>query len=74
MSKRARRRLRYYRFFAAVAALIAVPSLLALGAEPASDQTVVHLLNRLAFGPTLEEVRRVKMIGVERYIAEQLDP
>jgi len=30
--------------------------------------------NRLAFGPTLEEVRHVKTIGVTRYIAEQLDP
>ena len=75
MSNGARGRSRFHRFFAAAAGLlIALPSLLALGAEPVSDQTVVHLLNRLAFGPTLEEVRHVKTIGVERYIAEQLDP
>ena len=61
-------------FLAAAGLLIALPPLLALGAEPVSDQVVVHLLNRLAFGPTLEEVRRVKTIGVERYVAEQLDP
>ncbi len=75
MSNGARGRSRFYRFFTAAAgALIALPSLLALGAEPVSDQTVVHLLNRLAFSPTLEEVRHVKTIGVERYITEQLDP
>jgi uncharacterized protein (DUF1800 family) len=61
-------------FAAAAGLLIALPSLLALGAEPVSDQAAVHLLDRLAFGPTLEEVRHVKMIGGERYIAEQLDP
>jgi len=53
---------------------IAVPALLAVGAEQVPDRVVVHLLNRLAFGPTLEEFRQVKTIGVERYIAEQLDP
>ncbi len=35
---------------------------------------VLHVLNRLAFGPTAEDFDYVKMIGVERYIAEQLDP
>jgi uncharacterized protein (DUF1800 family) len=74
MNKGARGRSRFYRFFAATGLLIALPSLLVFGAEPVSDQAVVHLLNRLAFGPTLEEVRHVKAIGVERYIAEQLDP
>ena len=75
MSNGARERSRFHLFFvAAVGLLIAPPSLLALGAEPVSDQAVVHLLNRLAFGATLEEVRHVKTIGVERYIAEQLDP
>jgi uncharacterized protein (DUF1800 family) len=75
MSKAARGRSHFCRFFAAAAGLlIALPSLLALGAEPVSDQAAVHLLNRLAFGPTLEEVRHVKTIGGERYIAEQLDP
>ena len=39
-----------------------------------SDQLVLHVLNRLAFGPTGEDFLYVKMVGVERYIAEQLDP
>jgi uncharacterized protein (DUF1800 family) len=73
MSNGARGRSRFHWCFAAAGLLIALPSLLALAAQPVSDVTVVHLLNRLAFGPTLEEVRQVKTIGVERYIAEQLD-
>jgi uncharacterized protein (DUF1800 family) len=39
-----------------------------------SDRQVLHVLNRLAFGPNAEDFSYVKMIGVERYIAEQLDP
>jgi uncharacterized protein (DUF1800 family) len=61
-------------FVAAAGLLLALPVWLAAGAEPVSDRAVVHLLNRLAFGPTLEEVRHVKTIGIERAITEQLDP
>jgi len=64
---------RFAGFAVVVGLLTAVPAFLAIGAELTSDRAVVHLLNRLAFGPTLEEVRQVKTIGVERYIAEQLD-
>jgi len=52
--------------------LLAVVSSLAKAVD--SDQQVLHVLNRLAFGPTLEDFNYVKMVGVERYIAEQLDP
>jgi uncharacterized protein (DUF1800 family) len=38
-----------------------------------SDRQVLHVLNRLAFGPTRDDFDYVKMVGVERYIAEQLD-
>jgi uncharacterized protein (DUF1800 family) len=58
----------------AVCLLICVPVALVRGAEPVSDGTIIHLLNRLAFGPTLEEFHHVKVIGIEPYIAEQLDP
>jgi uncharacterized protein (DUF1800 family) len=59
---------------------ICVVALLALvlAAMPAaaadSDRQVLHVLNRLAFGPTADDFDYVKMIGVDRYIAEQLDP
>jgi uncharacterized protein (DUF1800 family) len=49
-------------------------SLSAEAAERASDRQVLHVLDRLAFGPTIEDFRHVKAIGIERYIAEQLDP
>ena len=62
------------RLAAAASLLIALPPVLSTAAEAISDQAVVHLLNRLAFGPTLGEVRQVKTVGVERYIAQQLDP
>jgi uncharacterized protein (DUF1800 family) len=65
------------RFAGVVAAaylLILLPAVLASGAEPAPDRQIVHVLNRLALGPTLDEFRYVKKVGVERYITEQLDP
>jgi len=49
-------------------------SLAAGAAERASDRQVLHILDRLAFGPTIEDFRHVKAIGIERYVAEQLDP
>jgi uncharacterized protein (DUF1800 family) len=43
-------------------------------AERVSDRQVLHILDRLAFGPSAADVKHVKAIGIERYIAEQLDP
>jgi uncharacterized protein (DUF1800 family) len=59
---------------AATCLLICLSAALASTADAVSDRYFVHLLNRLAFGPTLEELSDVKKIGIERYIAEQLDP
>src|SRR5215472_2919922 len=47
---------------------------LAGGAELGVDRKIIHVLNRLAFGPTPEELQHAKSVGVERYIAEQLNP
>ena len=49
-------------------------SVLQVRAEPISDRQIIHILNRLAFGPTLEDFRLVRSIGVDRYIVEQLYP
>ena len=65
---------RYAGILAAACLLICLPALRAIGAEAVSDRQIIHVLNRLAFGPTLEDFRRVKTIGIDRYIAEQLDP
>jgi uncharacterized protein (DUF1800 family) len=52
--------------------------LLAAGAHAAPaatpEQQAVHVLNRLAYGPKPGDIERVKKIGVQRYIAAQLDP
>jgi uncharacterized protein (DUF1800 family) len=51
--------------------LVAVP---ASAAENGAETQALHLLNRLAFGPTVEDLRHVEAIGVDRYIDEQLNP
>jgi uncharacterized protein (DUF1800 family) len=63
---------RYQGILAALWLVITVPVLPAAAAD--SDLQVLHVLNRLAFGPSIDDFNYVKMIGVERYIAEQLDP
>jgi len=46
----------------------------ASAAVPNGDQAIVHVLNRVAFGPRPGDVDRVRSIGLERYIDEQLRP
>jgi len=46
----------------------------ALSAAHDSDQTIVHVLNRVAFGARPGDVERVRAIGVNRYIDDQLHP
>ncbi|HWB48158.1 MAG TPA: DUF1800 domain-containing protein [Stellaceae bacterium] len=59
---------------------IAVFGLAVLAAPPAGlaetppDRQVIHILNRMAFGPTAEDVAHVEAIGIDRYIDEQLHP
>ena len=38
------------------------------------DQKILHVLNRLGFGPRPGDVARVKKIGLKEYIREQLNP
>lgn len=56
--------------------LVATALMALLGPADAADDDarIIHVLNRLAFGPTLDDFNHVKKIGVERYIAEQLNP
>jgi uncharacterized protein (DUF1800 family) len=59
---------------AAACLLICLPARAVIAAEPLSDRQIIHVLNRLGFGPTFDDFRHVKSISVERYIDEQLDP
>jgi len=52
---------------------------LALGAQraaraPSEDELAIHALNRLGFGPRPGDLERVKSMGIEAYIEEQLHP
>jgi uncharacterized protein (DUF1800 family) len=38
------------------------------------EQKILHLLNRAGFGPRPGDIERVRKIGIERYIEEQLHP
>ncbi len=42
--------------------------------EQTADQQVVHALNRLAFGARPGDVQQVRELGVDRWIAAQLEP
>src|SRR5262245_27831640 len=51
-------------------------ALAALLAAPAATDTdaIVHVLNRIAFGPAPGDVERVRTLGLDRYIDQQLHP
>src|SRR5262245_36312947 len=38
------------------------------------DQKIIHLLNRIGFGPRPGDVEKVKRMGVDKYIDQQLHP
>jgi len=41
---------------------------------PNDDRTITHVLNRIAFGPRSGDVERVRQMGLQRYIEQQLHP
>ncbi len=60
--------------FAVVAtAVVSLAAVEPIQRELASREQAVHALNRLAFGPRPGDVERVTAMGVDRWIAQQLD-
>jgi uncharacterized protein (DUF1800 family) len=60
-------------FFSSLSIALLVP--FPLKAAPMTqEQKVLHLLNRLSFGPTPGEVEQVKKKGIEAYLRAQLNP
>jgi uncharacterized protein (DUF1800 family) len=57
----------------AVAAQTAIDSRLA-SARSAEEQRIVHVLNRLGFGVRPGDVERVRRLGLEKYVEQQLNP
>src|SRR5262249_58028974 len=47
-------------------------------AKPSSsltpDQRILHVLNRLGYGPRPGDVERVRRMGLDNYVAQQLNP
>ena len=62
----------------AVLSLIAIvtghPQAGALAPAPSTDEAITHALNRLTFGPRTGDVARVKAMGLQNWIDQQLSP
>jgi uncharacterized protein (DUF1800 family) len=39
-----------------------------------ADADIVHILNRIAFGPRPGDIEHVRQIGIQKYVEEQLNP
>jgi uncharacterized protein (DUF1800 family) len=63
-------------FLASAAAVSAatVPRLVAAMPAPQSPRPALHILNRLALGPSAADLQRIEAVGIVRYIEEQLNP
>lgn len=46
----------------------------AVRANGATKEQVIHIINRLSFGPRPGDIERVQAIGIWRYVSEQLNP
>jgi uncharacterized protein (DUF1800 family) len=71
--------MRRRRFTLGVAALVAAGSLAGAATgrfdqKLSKDRQVLHVLNRLTFGPRPDDVDRVRRLGVEKWIRQQLQP
>ncbi len=56
------------------AALLPAPRLVLPASPLSEDQQILHVLNRLGYGPRPGDIERVRQVGLARYIARQLDP
>jgi uncharacterized protein (DUF1800 family) len=54
--------------------ILAFCSTVAYAGSAAKDREVLHVLNRMAFGPRARAVEHVRAIGIKRYVNEQLHP
>jgi len=62
--------------FVGLLAFASAPGLSGSTAVPAhpEDKTILHVLNRIGFGPRPGDLERVRTIGLEKYIDQQLHP
>src|SRR3954469_15153474 len=71
---------RFARVAATAAAIVAAATIVpaqrtgpAVPAHP-DDRTIAHVLNRIGFGPAPGDIGRVRQIGLEKYLDQQLHP
>ena len=57
----------------AFALVCLMPGGRAWAARPLSTEQAVHVLNRMGFGPRPGDIARLQSMGLEAYVAEQLD-
>src|SRR6185436_20082564 len=43
-------------------------------ALPGDERTIVHVLNRMGFGPRPGDVEKIRAVGLQTYIDQQLRP
>lgn len=60
--------------FVAATSVVSVAAVRPIQRALTPDEQVAHALNRMAFGARPGDVERVKSIGVDRWIAQQLSP
>ena len=60
--------------FAAVSGQSMKPKSTAKAGKLSEDQRILHVLNRLGFGARPGDVERVRAIGLDKYIEQQLNP
>src|SRR5258708_1344093 len=51
-----------------------MPARMSTAAKVSEDQRILHVLNRLGFGARPGDVERVKAMGIDNYITQQLWP
>jgi uncharacterized protein (DUF1800 family) len=75
----------FYRFTSLALLLALASPLFAVGGAPAADtkdkrkaltenQKILHVLNRLGYGARPGDVEKVKAVGLQKYIEQQLNP
>jgi uncharacterized protein (DUF1800 family) len=72
----AKRKSRFKPILFLIALCLSTAPLSALRAAPteATDEQILHVLNRLSFGPAPGDVEAVRRIGIDTYIEQQLHP
>ena len=64
----------FARNLALLAVLLAMPGLRAAPAVPTDDDAIRHALNRLTYGARPGDIERVRTMGLQPWIDQQLDP